>query len=300
MSLDVYQEVMKSYVENALRDESMESETAKMEVAKAIGLMGSESPLARKLEELLWDESPEVSKYALESAAKLKKKEYVPALIQKLSNPITSEDASVALGRYGEKVIGALSDYLNDRKENIELRKGVASILASIGTQDAGDFLIWELEEGQGEINTELIDALDRIRSEKPEVLFQEDKVETQILQEIKKYCQMVVEHFGTKLKRKKAEKSKDLHEDLNISLMNIFKLFGLIYPRDDIMRAYQNMKVGTKDSVDYAIELLDNTLQKEMRDIVVPLVEDLPLEEKVKRCRGSLKNFSRSNKKNG
>ena len=300
MSLDVYQEVMKSYVENALRDESMESETTKMEVAKAIGLMGSESPLARKLEELLWDESPEVSKYALESAAKLKKKEYVPVLIQKLSNPITSEDASVALGKYGEKVIGALSDYLSDQEENIELRRGVASVLARIGTQDAGDFLIWELEEGHGEINTELIDALDRIRSEKSEVLFQEDKVETQILQEIKKYCQMVVEHFGTKLKRKKQEKSEDLHEDLNVSLMNIFKLFGLIYPREDIMRAYQNMKVGTKDSVDYGIELLDNTLQKELRDIIVPLVEDLSLEEKVKRCRGSLKNLSRSNKKNG
>lgn len=110
----------------------------------------------------------------------------------------------------------------------------------------------------------------------------------------------MVIEHFGTKLKRKKKEKSEDLHEYLNVSLMNIFKLFGLIYPREDIMRAYQNMNVGTKDSVDYAIELLDNTLQKEMRDIVVPLLEDLPLEEKVKRCRSSLKNLSSLNKKNG
>jgi HEAT repeat protein len=300
MSLDVYQEVMKSYVEKALKDETMESETAKMEVAKAIGLMESDSPLAQKLEELLWDESPEVSKYALESAAKLKKKEYVPALIQKLSNPITSEDASVALGKYGEKVIGSLFDYLCDREENIELRRGVASVLARIGTQDAGDFLTWELEEGQGEINTELIDALDRIRSENPDVLFQKDKIEAQIIKEIKKYCQMAVGHFGTKLKRKKAEKSEDLPEDLNVSLMNIFKLFGLIFPREDIMRAYQNMKVGTKDSVDYAIELLDNTLLKEMKDIVVPLLEDLSLEEKVKRCRSCLKNFSKSNKKNG
>ena len=300
VSLDVYQEVMKSYVEKALKDETMESETAKMEVAKAIGLMESDSPLARKLEELLWDESPEVSKYALESAAKLRKKEYVPALVQKLSNPITREDASVALGKYGEKVVGALSDYLSDRDENIELRRGVASVLARIGAQDAGDFLTWELEEGHGEIDTELIDALDRIRSENPEVLFREDKIEAQILQEIKKYCKMVVGNFGTKLKRKKAEKSEDLPEDLNVSLMNIFKLFGLIYPRKDIMSAYQNMKVGTKDLVDYAIELLDNTLQKEMRDIVVPLLEDLSLEEKVKRCRSCLKNFSRSNKKNG
>ena len=81
---------------------------------------------------------------------------------------------------------------------------------------------------------------------------------------------------------------------------MNIFKLFGLIYAREDIMRAYQNIRVGTKDSVDYAVELLDNTIRKEMKEIIVPLMEDLPLEERVKRCRGCLKNFTRPNKKNG
>ncbi len=299
MALDVYQEVMKSYVENALRDESLESETAKMEVAKAIGLMGSESPLAEKLGELLWDESPEVSKYALESAAKLRKKEYVPALIKKLFNPVTREDASVALEKYGDRVIGTLSDYLSDRDEDIELRRGTTSVLARIGTQDAGDCLMWELEEGKGEIDTELIDALDRIRCEKPGVQFREDIVETKILREIKNYCMTFIKHFGTKSKRKKAEKTKSLPEELNVSLMNVFKLFGFIYLREDIMRAYQNIQVGTKDSVDYAIELLDNTLKKEMREIVLPLMEDLALEERVKRCRSCLKDFSRPNRKN-
>jgi MFS family permease len=299
MALDVYQEVMKSYVENALRDESLESETAKMEVAKAIGLMESESPLAEKLGELLWDESPEVSKYALESAAKLRKKEYVPALINKLINPVTREDASVALEKYGDRVIGALSDYLSDRDEDIELRRGTTSVLARIGTQDAGDCLMWELEEGKGEIDTELIDALDRIRCEKPGVQFREDIVETKILREIKNYCLTFIKHFGTKSKRKKAEKTKSLPEELNVSLMNVFKLFGFIYLREDIMRAYQNIQVGTKDSVDYAIELLDNTLKKEMREIVIPLMEDLALEERVKRCRSCLKDFSRPNRKN-
>jgi hypothetical protein len=43
---------------------------------------------------------------------------------------------------------------------------------------------------------------------------------------------------------------------------------------------------------VDYALELLDNILPKEIRDVVFPLIEDLPLEERVKRCRIFLKNF--------
>jgi hypothetical protein len=238
-----------------------------------------------------------VSKYALESAAKLRKKEYVPALIQKLSSPVTREDASVALKKYEDTITGTLSDYLSDREENVELRSATASVLARIGNQDAGDFLTWELVEGKGEIDTELIDALDRIRSENPDVQFRVVAVEAKILQKIKKYCQLFVRHFDAKSKRKKAEKKKELPEDLNLLLMNIFKLFGLIYSREDIMRAYQNIRVGTKDSVDYAVELLDNTIRKEMREFIVPLMEDLPLEEQVKRCRSCLKNLAKSNK---
>jgi len=114
MSLNVYQEVMKNYVGEVVLDESQEAETAKMEVAKAIGLMGQDSPLVQRLEDLLLDESPEVSRYAIESAAKLKRRDYVPAIIEKLENPVTREDASAALEKYGSRIIGTLGDYLAD------------------------------------------------------------------------------------------------------------------------------------------------------------------------------------------
>ncbi|GAH85332.1 unnamed protein product, partial [marine sediment metagenome] len=114
MSLDVYQEVMKGYIDRVLVDETGDTETSKMEVAKAIGLMESHSPLTQKLEELLEDESPEVSKYAIESAARLKRREHVPGLIYKLHNPLTREDACTALEKYGGKIVGTLSDYLGD------------------------------------------------------------------------------------------------------------------------------------------------------------------------------------------
>ena len=293
MSLDVYQEVMKDYVEKALQDESMESETTKMEVAKAIGLMDFDSPLVQKLEELLWDESPEVSKYALESAARLKRREYVPTIIKKLQSLLTREDASAALEKYGSKVVGTLEDYLGDSTEDIELRKGVASVLSRIGNQEAADFLSWELAESQRDIVNELIDALDKIRSEKPDVQFSKEIVKTEIVKETKEYCKFFIECYGSKPKRREAGKDKDPAESLDVSLLNIFKLLGLIYPHVDIFKAYQNIKTGTKESMDYAVELLDNLLEKETRDIVFPLVEDLPVEERVKKCRSLLKSIS-------
>ncbi|UCC40674.1 MAG: MFS transporter [Candidatus Aminicenantes bacterium] len=293
MSLDVYQEVMKDYVEKALKDESLESETTKMEVAKAIGLMDLDSPLALKLEELLWDESPEVSKYALESAARLKRREYVPAMIKKLQSLLTREDASVALEKYGSKVAGTLEDYLGDPAEDIELRRGAASVLARIGTQEAADFLCWELSEGRGDITYELIDALDKIRSEKQDVQFSQNVVRAEIMKEVKKLYKTFIKSCDSSYGGKKIHEDKDLAESLNVSLRNIFKLLGLIYPHEDIFKAYQNIKTGTKESMDYAIELLDNMLDKEIRDMVFSLVEDLTVEERVKRCRSLLKSIS-------
>ena len=292
MSLDVYQEVMKGYIDKVLVDETGDTETSKMEVAKAIGLMESHSPLAQKLEELLEDESPEVSKYAIESAARLKRREHVPGLIYKLHNPLTREDACTALEKYGEKIVGTLSDYLGDSDEDVGLRKEVASVLARIPTQDSADFLAWELAEDNEDMDPELIDALDRIRSGKPDIQVQEEIIKTKIFKEIKKYYQILIKFYDAKSKAKKVKMSEQLSENLAASMMNIFKLLGLIYSHEDIFRAYQNIRTATKDSVDYALELLDNILPKEIRDVVFPLIEDLSPEERVKRCRIILKTF--------
>jgi len=292
MSLDVYQKLMEGYFEKVLVDESKEAETAKMEAAKAIGLMESHSPLIQKLEEFLRDESPEVSRYAIESAAKLQKREHVSALIQKLHSPFTRQEASAALEKYGSRVTGTLADHLGDSEEDIELRKGAASILASIGTQEAADFLTWVLGEDKGDIDIELIDALDKIRSERPDIQFQKGIVKTKIAELVKKYFQTLIDFYDSESMESKQKMSENLSKDLAVSLMNIFKLLGLIYPHKDIHKAYQNIRVGTKELMAYAEELLDNILQKEIKDLIFPLVEKLPIEERVKRYRGLLKRF--------
>lgn len=292
MSLDVYQEVMKSHFDKVLVGKSTGAETGKMEVAKAIGFMEPTSSLVTRLEELLIDESPEVSRYAVESAGKLKKREHIPSIIEKLQSPVTREDASTTLEKYGSKITGTLSDYLGDFEQPLEVRKALASVLARIGTQEAADFLSWELAREKGKMDAELIDAMDRIRSERPDVQFPSVIIELKIGKEIKRYYQILVDHYESIAKSKKEELSDVLPENLTAVLRNIFDLLGLIYPRGDMVKAYQNIKTGTKDSVAYAVELIDNTLKKEMKDSILPIIEDLSLEERVRRCRVLLKNF--------
>lgn len=293
MSLDVYQEIMKDYVEKVTSREGKEAEIAKMEVAKALGMMNSHSPLTHTLEDLLHEESPEVSKYAVESAARLKQRDYVPFIVQKLSSLLTREDASTALEKYGQKIVGTLSDYIGDSEVDIELRRELVKVVARIGGQEALDFLTWELAEEKGDLDPELIDALDRIRSDNPDFLFQKEIVKRKIAKEVKNYCSDLIGFHWTLTQEKKEQAEKPALQDLTQSLADIFKLLGLIYTHEDIFRAYQNIKEGTKDSTAYAVELLDNTLEKEIRDILLPLIENIPFAQRVKRCRGLLKTSS-------
>lgn len=291
MSLDAYQEVMKIHANHVIERSKM-AEIEKMELAKAIGLMGPDTPLVNQLEGLIYDDSPEVSRYAIESAAKLRKVEHIPALIHKLGNPLTRADSVSALDKFGESALNTLEKYLGDPHRDIDLRKAVVTVLSKIGSQKATDVLLRELDKKVDEVDSDIIDALDRIRSEKGDIQISTRIVKRKTFQIIKTYCQSFLEFRELKPKKKNGEKQQALQKKIGILLMDIFKLLGLFYPHEDIVKAYQNIKTGTKDSVAYAIELLDNSLKKDLRDILLPLIEDQSSAERERKYKQILKNF--------
>jgi hypothetical protein len=83
------------------------------------------------------------------------------------------------------------------------------------------------------------------------------------------------------------------METNLETHFMNIFKLLGLYYPKEDVVTAFQNLKTGNKDSIDYAIEYLDITLKKDMKDIILPLIEDLAPSNRQRKFQKILRNLS-------
>jgi hypothetical protein len=80
---------------------------------------------------------------------------------------------------------------------------------------------------------------------------------------------------------------------NLEVLFADIFKLLGLYYSQKDMRTAYQNIKTGTRNSVANAIEWLDNALKKDVKDALLPVVEDLDPEEKTTKFQKILKDFS-------
>jgi AAA family ATP:ADP antiporter len=291
LSLDAYQELMKIHADQVLAD-SKQVDIDKMEVAKAIGMMEPDSPLVEKLEALIQDDSPEVARYAIASAAKLKKPEHLKALIRKLSNPLLREEAITALIKYGNAAMGAMNAYLGDHHREIELRRALVDALSRMGTQEATNVLMKDLDRKSSDLDTEIIDALDRIRSERPGILIPPKIARRETLSLAKKYCKTFLEVQDLTLKKKDSELRSEMQKKLNVYFMDIFKLLGLYYPHEDVTKAYQNIERGTRDSMAYAVELLDNTLKKDLRDVLIPLIEDLTPSERAHRFQQLLKNF--------
>ncbi len=291
MSLDAYQKVMKIHADKVM-DKSKEAEIEKMELAKAIGLMNPDSPMADKLETLIYDDSPEVSRYAIESAAKLKQIKFIPSLIHLLGNPLTRGDAISALIKFGPTAISTMGKFMEDPKKDLKQRKAVVEVFANIHSKETVDILLNELEKRRSDLDLEVINSLDKIRSENPNIHFRTRVVKRKTFLLIKKYCRIFIELQELSPAKKNRELREKMRKELSISLISIFKLLGLYYPQVDIIKAYQNIKTGTKHSIAYAIELLDNILKKDIRDFVLPLIEEHSQPYKIKKFHQLLKNL--------
>ncbi len=289
MSSPEYQQLMIPYLEKVLA-EGGDAEIKKMELAKAMGLVKPDSPLAERLTRLIEDDSPRVACLALRSAARLKKERYIPVIIKRLANFVTLEDAVSALQKYGDAAVGALREILHDGSKETALRMAAIEVMARVATREAVRALTAELERGRGDLDEGIIDALDRIRSENPEIRLSESAANRKAFSLIKKYCQTYID-----LQRQDSDgKSPELRRRyLESYLADIFKLLGLYYPQKDIRAAYQNIKAGSRSAFANATEWLDNALKRDLKEALLPIIDDLDPEERAKRLQRTLKSLA-------
>ncbi|MBC8357319.1 MAG: hypothetical protein H8E54_00015 [Candidatus Aminicenantes bacterium] len=109
------------------------------------------------------------------------------------------------------------------------------------------------------------------------------------------KECYLIMMEIYSLISDKNKEfLAKDLENNLARSLKQVFDLMSLIYSQEDIVTAYQNICDGTKKSIDYSIELLDNIIKREIMEVLLPLIDDIPLEDKVKKGKKLLKSLEK------
>jgi ATP:ADP antiporter, AAA family len=286
MALDSFKLLMGRRLAEIVGKETA-SEVERMEAARLIGQMEPSPDVFHSLESLLRDPSPDVLNYALSSAAVHLRKEHVPLIIPLLGNPMNRQAAQDVLEAYGPRIEDVLRKHLQDAGERLEVRQAIPEVLARIGNQRAADVLTGELARGEEDLEQELTDALYKIRSNQPKVRFKVAKIRAAILSLIKKNYEALLAEGDSRPARGDCSVSgPDVKAALDLQTKRIFDLLALIHPPEDIVTAYQNILQGSKKSVDYSLELLDNILDRDLKAYLSPLIEDLPPEERIRRLK--------------
>jgi AAA family ATP:ADP antiporter len=269
-------------------DSRSSSHTVRRDVAAAIRQI--ENPRFRRLLiPLLYDGAPDVAHEAMESvqAAGTADFIFVPTLVALLRNRQLKARARAVIVSYGEPVVDVLAHFLRDPDEDIWVRRHIPTSLSQIPSQKSVDVLVAALDEPDGFLRYKVIAALDRLRRTDMPLAFPRETLEIHALREgmhFFNYLSLFSNLLSAKSLQSQDLLTKTLEQKMERTKDRMYRLLSLIYPWRDIGAAQWTLAHGDARSRASASEYLDNILTGQVRKRLMPVLEDLPLEERVKR----------------
>jgi AAA family ATP:ADP antiporter len=274
--------------------------TARRDVAMAIR-QGVDSRLHHVLIPLLYDEDVRVAEEALQAVRSIGTDNFVfvPTLVSLLRNRRLKGAAREVLASYGQEAIPALTHFLRDREEDIWVRRHLPATLARIPSQATMDTLVGALaDEPDGFLRFKLLTAIDELHRQSPELTFDRKPFEALIQRQATSYFTWLSLHYNLFVREKLPADSllaPALQEKMARAVDRVYVLLGILYPWQDVSAARWAVERGDAKARSSAIEYLDNVLTGPIRKRVLPVLEDVPLEEKVRKGNAVLSTRPRS-----
>jgi len=176
---------------------------------------------------------------------------------------------------------------MHDAEEDIWVRRHIPATLAQIPSQQSVDVLTAALTEQDGFLRYKVIAALDRLRRSDAPLTFPREAIEALALREGRRYFNYL--SLSDNLSRGKAVEAGSLlamalQQKMARTQDRVYRLLALVYPWKDIAAAEWTLRHGDSRGRSSASEYLDNILTGQLRKYLMPILEELPQEEKVRR----------------
>ena len=248
---------------------------------------------------LMYDADLEVARQAIHSVGSLGRIEplFLPGLVALLGHRVLKPAARGVLVSYGDEVLDALAYFLMDRDENVWVRRHIPATLALIPTQRSMDVLLDALDEPDGFLRYKVVTAIEKLRHDHPELVMTHRPIEGLVLNECSRYCRYLTLRYNLVQRDARASRSllvRALEDKLARALDRIYRLLGLIYPWKDVAAARYTIEHSDARTRAGAIEYMDNLLGGAVRKRVMPLIDDAPMEQKVRHANFFLKTRAR------
>lgn len=260
----------------------------RLHTARALGDVTNPSfrPL---LVPLMYDADAEVAQAAIESAGKLGAQDFlfVPPLVSLLRNRRLKSAARQVLVGYGEPVVAALAYFMQDRDEDVWVRRHVPATLGQLPFPSSVAALLAALEDSDGFLKFEAVSALERIRRAAPAIAIDAAAVTRHLNAEAgRAFSALTLHHnlFVAGGLDPNCLLARSLTEKHNRRLGRTFQLLGLINTPSDIAAVRHSLTDRDAKVRSRGIEYLDNLLAGDVRKRVMILVEDMPADERIRK----------------
>ena len=241
----------------------------------------------RPLRTLLRDAVPEVRRAALAAAPLVGNAALWPDVVANLSHPASRHAAVRALVAVGEPAMPDVERAFDSDGPDRATRKRIVRIAAQVHGPWSSAFLRRQISCPDCELRALALEAL---ASRRYQASNQERAELVSLLDaELSRGVWLAAAHLdvlgvdGPEL---------ELMGELDVALRHeryrnremVFHVLSFLYPAEPILSAKANLAGVDEEKQAYAIEALDNLLPPDIKAVVLPLVEDLPPEEQLRR----------------
>jgi HEAT repeat protein len=232
--------------------------------------------------ELLNDPTSKVRITAIKASIVKHNNEVILSLIDNLNYPEYSNYAMNALIRIGNSSLNLLEGCFYRTGQSSQSLLKIIQIIGEIGGQRAKDVLWNKIDFPDKVIVSQIIKSLGE--SGFKASISQVSRIKYAIELDIAD----IRWNLSALIEVGEAERARDIIEAIeyeNQSLIeHIYMLLAMLYDTNSIQLVKENIESGTTEGTTYAIELLDVFLSDQLKQRVIPVLDELTITEKISR----------------
>ncbi len=233
---------------------------------------------------LLKDPASRVKKAAMISAGRIRRYELWPILMEHLTSQEYGHTASIAVKMIGAPLLGELDHYFDKISDHREAQIRIIRIYESVGGENAIRLLRSKISYPDKDVRFQVMLSLSNLEyhasiSETPYIKQAiEESAETMV------WIMAALTDIGGS--RETLTLQNALLQELEEKKENIFLLLSLLYEARTIHHIRETVESQDAKARIYALEICDMTFSEEIKDLFLPLFEDITIHERVHRFR--------------
>ena len=234
------------------------------------------------LMELLSDMEPKVRITAIKTSVKRYNSEVINSLIENLGVSVFSNQAMNALIQIGTETLPAMDIAFYRSGQNTQVMLRIVQAMGRIGGQRAREQLWNKIDYPNKVVVSQVLLALGEAGfkagiSQITRIKYAIEADISDIRWNLSAINEIGDEGFTQQIKA-------SLRNEIQNDIEHIYMLLAMLYDTRSIQLVKENIDSGTADGITYAVELLDVFLADQLKQRVIPVLDDLTENERINR----------------